>query len=586
MIRINDHKQQDLFDPWHFLSPKRRRMLDESWPGLFREHLLCELPVDQLRPFLREDFGAPSKELYTLLGVLLLQQMMDLTDTKALEQLSFNIQWHYALNITEESDSAKYISEKTLWHWRQLLIEQRLDQLIFDQISTKLANVFNVKTGLQRIDSTHIKSNMRRLGRIAIFSHTIFKFLTNLKRHHQDLFATLSAALVDRYVTQKALKAFAMVKPSASAKTLEQVSTDLYELIEQFKQQKAVTSMHSYKLMQRVLTEHCVVQSDGDNRRVAVKKPKDVPTDSLQNPSDPDAAYSGYKGQGYQVQVMETFTRGKDDPQEKPRLNLITHVAVEKANAQDADALIPAIAASAQRGIKPDMVLADTLYGSDDNAQQAKGAGVDLVAPVKDGQNGSPSTGMRLCDFTFDDSGRVVRCPVGRRPANVRYKKKTKRFTARFDREHCRSCPEVDACPIKPGKKYYYLWYSEKNYRLSRRRQFEARDEFVDLYRWRAGVEATMSQYDRLTGVKRLRVVGLKAVRFCATLKATGLNILRAAAVRGRQRKPQDARTGALGAAFMLFSIIKEPIGRWWPNIMKKLPPRFAGAYGTIILAA
>jgi hypothetical protein len=586
MIRINDHKQQDLFDPWHFLSPKRRRMLDESWPGLFREHLLCELPVDQLRPFLREDFGAPSKELYTLLGVLLLQQMMDLTDTKALEQLSFNIQWHYALNITEESDSAKYISEKTLWHWRQLLIEQRLDQLIFDQISTKLANVFNVKTGLQRIDSTHIKSNMRRLGRIAIFSHTIFKFLTNLKRHHQDLFATLSAALVDRYVTQKALKAFAMVKPSASAKTLEQVSTDLYELIEQFKQQKAVTSMHSYKLMQRVLTEHCVVQSDGDNRRVAVKKPKDVPTDSLQNPSDPDAAYSGYKGQGYQVQVMETFTRGKDDPQEKPRLNLITHVAVEKANAQDADALIPAIAASAQRGIKPDMVLADTLYGSDDNAQQAKGAGVDLVAPVKDGQNGSPSTGMRLCDFTFDDSGRVVRCPVGRRPANVRYKKKTKRFTARFDREHCRSCPEVDACPIKPGKKYYYLWYSEKNYRLSRRRQFEARDEFVDLYRWRAGVEATMSQYDRLTGVKRLRVVGLKAVRFCATLKATGLNILRAAAVRGRQRKPQDARTSALGAAFMLFSIIKEPIGRWWPNIMKKLPPRFVGAYGAIKLAA
>jgi hypothetical protein len=586
MIRINDHKQQDLFDPWHFLSPKRRRMLDESWPGLFREHLLCELPVDQLRPFLREDFGAPSKELYTLLGVLLLQQMMDLTDTKALEQLSFNIQWHYALNITEESDSAKYISEKTLWHWRQILIEQRLDQLIFDQISTKLANVFNVKTGLQRIDSTHIKSNMRRLGRIAIFSHTIFKFLTNLKRHHQDLFATLSAALVDRYVTQKALKAFAMVKPSASAKTLEQVSTDLYELIEQFKQQKAVTSMHSYKLMQRVLTEHCVVQSDGDNRRVAVKKPKDVPTDSLQNPSDPDAAYSGYKGQGYQVQVMETFTRGKDDPQEKPRLNLITHVAVEKANAQDADALIPAIAASAQRGIKPDMVLADTLYGSDDNAQQAKGAGVDLVAPVKDGQNGSPSTGMRLCDFTFDDSGRVVRCPVGRRPANVRYKKKTKRFTARFDREHCRSCPEVDACPIKPGKKYYYLWYSEKNYRLSRRRQFEARDEFVDLYRWRAGVEATMSQYDRLTGVKRLRVVGLKAVRFCATLKATGLNILRAAAVRGRQRKPQDARTSALGAAFMLFSIIKEPIGRWWPNIMKKLPPRFVGAYGAIKLAA
>lgn len=41
-----------------------------------------------------------------------------------------------------------------------------------------------------------------------------------------------------------------------------------------------------------------------------------------------------------------------------------------------------------------------------------------------------------------------------------------------------------------------------------------------------------MSQYDRLTGVKHLRVRGLKAVRFCAILKAVGVNLFRATAVR------------------------------------------------------
>ena len=295
------------------MSPKRRHMLDESWPGLFREHLLSELPVDKLKPFLHDDFGAPSKELYTLLGALLFQQTMDLTDVQTLEQLSFNIQWHYALNITEESDSAKYISEKTLRHWRQIMIEQKLDQLIFDQISSKLSKVFKVNTDFQRIDSVHIKSNMRKLSRIGIFSQTIFKFLTNLKRHHRDLYASLSRQLVDRYATKKALKAFSMVKPSEAAKTLVQVSNDLYDLTEQFKNKETVTSMHSYKLMQRVLSEHCEVQSDGGNCHVVIKQPKDVPTDSLQNPSDPDAAYSGHKGQGYQVQVMETFTRDEGD---------------------------------------------------------------------------------------------------------------------------------------------------------------------------------------------------------------------------------------------------------------------------------
>ena len=68
--------------------------------------------------------------------------------------------------------------------------------------------------------------------------------------------------------------------------------------------------------------------------------------------------------------------------------------------------------------------------------------------------------------------------------------------------------------------------------RIAKRRATEQTSEFKDRYRWRAGVEATMSELDRRTGVKRLRVRGFKAVRFSATLKAIGINLFRAAAVR------------------------------------------------------
>jgi len=101
VIESYNFNQHEIFDPWILLSPKLCRMLDKGWPGLFHEQLLCELPVDRIKPFLREDFGRPSKELYTLLGVLLLQQAMDLNDSDTIEQLSFNIQWHYVLNITK-----------------------------------------------------------------------------------------------------------------------------------------------------------------------------------------------------------------------------------------------------------------------------------------------------------------------------------------------------------------------------------------------------------------------------------------------------------------------------------------------------
>jgi hypothetical protein len=48
MIRIKDHKQQYLFDPWSFFGPKRRQILEQGWAGLFQEHLLEELPVAQM----------------------------------------------------------------------------------------------------------------------------------------------------------------------------------------------------------------------------------------------------------------------------------------------------------------------------------------------------------------------------------------------------------------------------------------------------------------------------------------------------------------------------------------------------------
>jgi len=114
MIRVKDHKQLEIFDPWAFLSPKRRQMLDESWAGLFQKEILPVLPVRAIMPYFDSSFGRPTKELYTVLGVQVLQQTFDLTDQEAIYQFAYNIQWHYALNVTEESDSAKYLSAKTL----------------------------------------------------------------------------------------------------------------------------------------------------------------------------------------------------------------------------------------------------------------------------------------------------------------------------------------------------------------------------------------------------------------------------------------------------------------------------------------
>jgi len=324
--------------------------MEQSWAGLFREHILPELPVNKIAPYFTEGFGRPTKELYMALGVIILQQSLDLTDDETLCQLAFSEQWHYALDITSVSDDATYMSPKTLWNMRKVVTDNELDSIIFNQTTETLARVFNVDISKQRLDSVHIRSNMRSLGRICIFAITIRKFLVNLKRHHKEFFKTINERFIDRYLTKDASGCFSMVKPSELAKTLETVSSDLFELVQVFKNNTDIVSMNSYKLMERVLKEQCIVTQTDNGKAVTLKKPKDIPSDSLQNPSDPDATYDGHKGQGYQIQLMVTYTEKEkavgepeNDSDSVPTLNLITHVEVQTACESDANALIPAI---------------------------------------------------------------------------------------------------------------------------------------------------------------------------------------------------------------------------------------------------
>ena len=530
MINIKNHKQLQIFDLWSHLGPKRRKLLDESWAGLFQSEILPVLPVEKIVPFFKDGFGRPTKELNTCMGVLLFQQIFDLTDNETIEQLAFNIQWHYALNIPEESDNIKYLSPKTLWNFRDLFVKHSFEEEIFDAIRDKLANIFNVDTSKQRIDSVHIKSNMRKLGRIRIVANTIKKFLTNLKRQDETLYESLDNELIERYLGKNSGEPFSMVKPSESQKTLKIVCKDLLFLVEQFKDLESIQRMNSYQLMERVLEEQCVVSELDGDKKVEVKVPKDIPSNSLQNPSDEDASYSGHKGQGYQVQVMETYNTEEESPEKKSQiLNLINHVEVEPAHKSDANALIPAIQSTETKGTKPEEILADSLYGSEENIQEAQDYEVDVISPLMGVSVNSER--IELSDFLFDDNGKIKKCPNNKTPEKYKIKK-SGRHNVAFNKSSCENCPHKDRCPVVEGKKYFYLRFTNNDIKISQRRVFEKSDEFKEKYRWRAGVEATMSEFDRKTGVKQLRVRGLPGVRFVAVLKAVGINIFRATRVR------------------------------------------------------
>ena len=569
MIHARDHKTPYMIDPWNYLGPKRRKLLDNSWAGLFREHILSELPVHKIASCYTDGFGRPSKEIFAALGALILQQMHDLTDEETVSQFSFNLQWHYALDIPGESDEAKYLCAKTLWTLRQIATEKGLDRELFNATTETLAKVFGVDVSKQRIDSVHIRSNMRRLGRICIFSQSIHNFLVNLKRQRRVIFEKIEKELVERYLTEKALGCFSLVKPSESAKTLETVSRDLFSLVERFRQNKQVKSLTTFGVLLRVLKDQCdVTVADAGPAEMALKEPKKILSSSLQNPSDPDAGYDAHKGQGYQVQVMETYCDSKDESLREKTLNLITHVEVESAHVSDVHALIPALESTKERGLAPEEVLADSLYGSDENSEKAKEMGVEVISPVM----GTPKEEtLRLADFPRTDKGKIAACPQGHAPVKFKQGKKNAMSVA-FASEHCGACPQRERCPVKAGKKRHYLRFNLKALRIAGRRAREHTPEFEEKYRWRSGIESTFSGMDKQTGVKRLRVRGLSAVGYCARLKAIGVNLFRAARMKRALATLHTAPGAVFTAVRAIILAVKEHFlspWRWLSHIFK-----------------
>jgi hypothetical protein len=166
-------------------------------------------------------------------------------------------------------------------------------------------------------------------------------------------------------------------------------------------------------------------------------------------------------------------------------------------------------------------------------------------------------TTCSLSDCEFSEDGVITACPQGHTPVKVKQKKG--RFSVAFPLAICSSCPLFAHCPAKAGKNdRCYIRYDHKAARLACRRAYERTDAFKQRYRFRAGVEATMSQLDRRTGLKHLRVRGLKAVRFAATLKATAINILRAAACRKRRKMAKDLGSAPFAGIIELFRIFKD----------------------------
>jgi hypothetical protein len=192
-----DPQQKILLDPGETMfSPMAIKRLREDWPGLFRSQILHLMPVGKLAEHFHPTLGCPTKELYSMAGTIFMKEFLDLTIEQTVERYLFDSQWHYAMNIVPNVAS---ISHASVERYAKLFVEDDLATDIFDRVTSALIKALELDISRQRLDSTHVFSDMATFGRSKLMGVAIKRFLTQLKRHHPQDHDALPQPLQDRY---------------------------------------------------------------------------------------------------------------------------------------------------------------------------------------------------------------------------------------------------------------------------------------------------------------------------------------------------------------------------------------------------
>jgi hypothetical protein len=518
MHKIINPQQTRLFDPFDsVLTEKTRKRLLDGWSGVFRHVILELMPVDALSGHFDPTMGRPTKELYSMAGLLLIQEFMDWTKEQALDAYSFNLNVHYALNLEPVTHD---ISKRTLERYINLFEEDDLAKATMDEITTTLVKVLGIKIDKQRLDSTHIFSDMASFGRTRLMGVAVKRFLTQVIRNSKQNYNSLDESLRQRYAPG-VNQLFADTKKDGESRRLlrQQVAEDMYYLIQRFADMDEYTRKDTYKALERIFYEQCEVHEE----TVSIKQK--TGGDCLQNPSDPDATYDGHKGPGYQAQISETC-----DPENEAQL--ITCAIPQTAAQADANAVEEVLEDLQANDLMPDELLADTGYTSDDNVQLAEEQGVELLGPVPSGSSKSKDDEyeqLNIDDFNVDEATEeVICCPAGHKPQFSEHNNETGKTKTVMPESTCSRCEFFEQCPVEKIKEQYKLEHTAKQRRLAGRRREQDTEVFRERYKTRGGIEGTNSGLKRRVGLGQLRVRGRPAVFHAIYLKIAGWNILRA----------------------------------------------------------
>lgn len=499
------HLQETLFGFRDDLQKKQQQELDKSEESKFYEIIFCNIDEEDFECLYSETDSRPNAPVNALVSSLILMQKRSYTYEEFFKNLHFNLLTKVALGLQQIDDipfcpaTLFNFQNRLSKHYAQTgenLLEKAFDCLTLDQIKE-----LKIKTDVQRTDSFFAASNIRNYTRLQLLVEALIRLFRILDDTDREYFKEL----LEPYVLNTSDNYIYKLKASDIPHHLEKISSVYFRLYEKLSVKYSENPV--FQIFERVYKEHFKVE----DRKLTVKKPDELTSNSLQSPDDIDATYrnkNGKKSKGQSINIVETA-------HPENQINLITDVCVRANNVNDDQILHDRIDTVKKKTPTLDELHTDAAYASSDNDKKLEELQIAQVQTAIKG----PTASVEIHIERIDTNRYLVSCPN----QNVISQPCRKKEKARFDPAICATCALSLECPAVTTKKARVYYFTEEDY-LRKKRLNRINKIPANRRKLRNNVEATVAEFIRKMPNKKLKVRGFFKTTVFAYTAAIAIN--------------------------------------------------------------
>lgn len=350
----------DLFSsPEMFLGKRAVKSYSDpkGWHNVFFDLVTSKIDEEIFSVLYKSgNMGAPTAPVRILVAMSILKEGFGCSDENLFEKIEFDLLVRKALGLSSLEDVPPSLDTYYLFNRRLCDYADKtgvdLMERCFEHITGQQIKRFNISGKSVRMDSKLIGSNIAKYSRYEIVLRTLQKTLS-----HECNMHGLNPALRKKAEPLMIEKGNHTVYTSDAA-TLSEKTASLgavvYAVLKRLKD-----TAPGYALLHRVFNEQYSVKAGV----VTLRDKKEIKSDSVQNPNDPDAHYRNkgdQKVRGYSTNITETVEDNKP--------GIITSVQVEGASASDCNYVEGAIDKTERvTGETVENLYADGAYQSPEN---------------------------------------------------------------------------------------------------------------------------------------------------------------------------------------------------------------------------